>query len=83
MKFPFTFFFDMTRPRVDFVFQYIYPTKNEILVLKTKHSILICSFSCQYTLNFNCFYLYIIAQIQLDSSKSSREGYTYIWVYHF
>jgi len=62
---------------------YIQLLNNEILVLKTKYSTSICSFSWQYTPNFNCFYLYIIAQIQLDSSISSGEGYTYIWVYHF
>jgi len=53
--------------------------KNEILVSKTKYYTSICSFSWQYTLNFNCFYLYIIAQIQLDSFKSSRECYAYIF----
>jgi len=50
-------------------------------MLKIKHSTLLGSFSWQYTPNFNCFYLYVMAQIQLDSSKSSRKGYTLILEY--
>jgi len=62
-------------------YQFSQQKKNEILVLKTKHYTSICSW--QYTPNINYFCLYIIAQIQLDNSKSNREDYTYTLVYHF
>ena len=51
---------------------YIQLLKNEILVLNTKHFTSICSFSWQYTPNFNCFYLYKITQIQFNWIVSNQ-----------